>query len=423
MKKILLLVLIIIGFLSCKSSKIKSLNKDLNSIINSSFYDNQFTGVFIYNPETKDTLYKLNSEKYFTPASNTKIFTLYAALKTLPDSIPALKYNIVNDTLFIEGTGDPTFLHPYFNDSTTLKLVSNYKKVGLYLNNFDDEHFAPGWAWEDYDTYFSPERSGFPMYGNVVEVSNKNNLKVTPSYLKGNVSIDLTSQKRRVYNDNVFYYNRTKDTLEIPMVIDSTLIKNLWNDIAPNKVSLVNRIPKKDKRVLYSIPSDSLYKRMMVISDNFLAEQMLMLTSSALSDTLNSAKARKHILSNHLKKMKHQPRWVDGSGLSRYNLFTPESLVYVLNEMYEEVPRERLFNLFPVGGVSVTLDNWYGNESKPYVYAKSGTLGNNYSLSGYLITKSGKTLVFSFLNNHYRIRTSDVRKNLQRALETIRDNY
>ena len=423
MKKILLLVLIAISFFSCRTSKIRALNKNLGTITNDSFYNNQFTGVFIYDPVTKDTLYKLNSEKYFTPASNAKIFTLYSALKTLPDSVPTLKYSVVNDTLFIEGTGGPTFLHPYFKDSTALKFVSKYKKIGLYLNNFNDDHFAPGWAWEDYDTYFSPERSGFPMYGNVVEVSNENELKVTPDYLKSKVSIDISSQKRRAYNDNIFYYNRKKDTIKIPMVVDSTLIKNLWNNIVPNKVVLVNKMPNKSKNILYSIPSDSLYKRMMVISDNFLAEQMLILASSTFSDTLNSSKARKYILKNYLKSMKHQPRWVDGSGLSRYNLFTPESLVDVLNKMYTEIPRERLFNLFPVGGISGTLDNWYGNDSKPYIYAKSGTVGNNYSLSGYLITKSGKTLIFSFMNNHYRKRTSDVRKKLQAALKTIRETY
>ena len=422
MKKEFLLILIIIGFLSCRSSKLRTLNKSLNTIIDDSFYDNQFTGVFIYDPETKDTLYKLNSERFFTPASNTKIFTLYTALKTLQDSIPALTYSIVNDTLFIQGTGDPTFLHPYFKDSTALKFVSKYDKVALYLNNFDDDHFAPGWAWEDYDTYFSPERSGFPMYGNVVEVSNATNLKVEPPFLKSNVSSDRASIRRRDYNENNFYYNRTNDTIQIPMVIDSTLIKNLWNDITPSKLTLVNKMPVKEKHIIYSVPSDSLYKRMMVVSDNFLAEQMLMLASSTLSDTLNSYKARQQILKEYLKNMKHQPRWVDGSGLSRYNLFTPESLVYVLNEMYSEIPKERLFNLFPVGGASGTLSNWYGND-KPYIYAKSGTVGNNYSLSGYLITKSGKTLIFSFMNNHYRKRTSEVRQKLQTALEAIRENY
>jgi len=62
-------------------------------------------------------------------------------------------------------------------------------------------------------------------------------------------------------------------------------------------------------------------------------------------------------------------------------------------------------------------------EEKTLIYAKSGSVGNNYCLSGYLTTKSGKTLIFSFMNNHFRKRTSDVKRKLQTTLETIRKSY
>ena len=161
----------------------------------------------------------------------------------------------------------------------------------------------------------------------------------------------------------------------------------------------------------------------MQISDNFLAEQMLILSSSTLSDTLNSSKIRNHILNNQLKDLKQKPRWVDGSGLSRYNLFTPISFVQVLSKLYDKIPRERLFNLFPVGGESGTLKKYYAGKQKPYIYAKSGTLGNNYSLSGYLITNKGETLIFSFMNNHYKKPTVEIKKRMQLVFEWLRDNY
>jgi D-alanyl-D-alanine carboxypeptidase/D-alanyl-D-alanine-endopeptidase (penicillin-binding protein 4) len=413
-------MLLISSFYSCKSTYI---TRNISKKIDAPFYDTQFTGLLVYNPQTKDTLFSYNADKYFTPASNTKIFTLYAALKCLPPQVPAFKYEVEQDTITIQGIGNPTFLHPFFNDSTALKMASNYKKVNVICDNLQDDKFGPGWAWEDYDTYFSPERSSFPMYGNVVTISNPDSLKSTPEFLKDNIKFSEAS-KRRNYNDNIFYYNSKKnDTIEVPMVIDSVLISKLWHDILPGKVSVSQYSGKSLRNIAYTIPSDSLYKRMMVVSDNFLAEQMLIMASSTLSDTLSSENIRDFILDNQLKDLKQKPRWVDGSGLSRYNLFTPTSFVQVLTKLYAEIPQERLFNLFPVGGESGTLKKYYSGDGKPYIHAKSGTVGNNYSLSGYLVTNSGKTLIFSFMNNHYRKPTVEVKQNMQSVFEWLRDNY
>jgi D-alanyl-D-alanine carboxypeptidase/D-alanyl-D-alanine-endopeptidase (penicillin-binding protein 4) len=98
-------------------------------------------------------------------------------------------------------------------------------------------------------------------------------------------------------------------------------------------------------------------------------------------------------------------------------------MVRVLQKLYEEISRERLFHLFPAGGVSGTLENWYPGDPEPYLYAKTGSLGNNHCVSGYLITKSGKTLIFSFMNNHFRHPSSEVKKRMQRIFEGIRDTY
>jgi D-alanyl-D-alanine carboxypeptidase/D-alanyl-D-alanine-endopeptidase (penicillin-binding protein 4) len=420
LRKMRIVILFILSFYSCKSTYI---TRNITKKMDAPFYNTQFTGLLVYNPQTNDTLISYNADKYFTPASNTKIFTLYTALQTLPTQVPAFKYEVEQDTITIQGIGNPVFLHPFFNDSTALKMASHYKKVNVICDNLQDDKFGPGWAWEDYDTNFSPERSSFPMYGNVVTISNQDSLKSTPEFLKDNIHLSETT-KRRNYNDNTFYYNSKKnDTIEVPMVIDTVLISKLWNDILPGKVSVSQYSGKSLTNMAYTIPSDSLYKRMMVVSDNFLAEQMLIMASSTLSDTLSSENIRDFILDNQLKDLKQKPRWVDGSGLSRYNLFTPTSFVQVLTKLYAEIPQERLFNLFPVGGESGTLKKYYSGDKKPYIHAKSGTVGNNYSLSGYLVTNSGKTLIFSFMNNHYRKPTVEVKQNMQSVFEWLRDNY
>jgi D-alanyl-D-alanine carboxypeptidase/D-alanyl-D-alanine-endopeptidase (penicillin-binding protein 4) len=91
--------------------------------------------------------------------------------------------------------------------------------------------------------------------------------------------------------------------------------------------------------------------------------------------------------------------------------------------MYREVPRRRLFDMFAVGGVSGTLKDWYPGNPVPYIHAKTGTLGNNHCLSGYLMTSSGKVLIFSFMNNHFRQPATEVKQQIQLVLEWVRDHY
>lgn len=421
--KFLIAVGIPILIISCKAVGHDRFHRSINEKITSEGTDKYFQGILIYDPLKKDTLYSHNSKKYFTPASNTKIFTLFAALKTLPKRIPSLHYVVQEDTLFMEGTGDPTFLHPFFKDSTILKLADQYTHISLYLDNFRDTGFGPGWAWEDYDRYFSAERSGFPIYGNVVGIHKADGIQVTPPYFKEKV-IPLKYVKNREWDENIFFFDPNRnDTLEIPFIGDSTLVKKLLDTVFRKKIRSVSRMPNTTKDTLYSIAADSLYQRMMYESDNFLAEQLLILVSSTLSDTLNSARAREHIMDTYLGELRQPPKWVDGSGLSRYNLFTPESMVYVLNKMYGEMPRDRLFNLFPAGGISGTLKDRFGSNGQPYIFAKSGALGNNYCLSGYLITRSGKTLIFSYMNNHFTKSSQEVRQTMQSVFEWVRDHY
>ena len=391
--------------------------------MSANFYEPQFTGLMVYNPRTKDTVFNHNAERYFTPASNTKIFTLYTGLQYLPDKVPAFKYTVHEDTLIVRGTGDPSFLHPYFKDSTALEFMRNYKAIKLVTGNYFNEKFGPGWAWEDYDTYFSPERSAFPLYGNVVTISNTDDLETYPKFLRAQTTYTLMD-KRRDFNANNFYYKLTRtNSTEVPFVLDTTMVKALWNDLLPDKVEFIPFTSAKTDQILYSIPADSLYKRMMHVSDNFLAEQILILASSTVSDTLDADPIRKSILEKQLKDLKQKPKWRDGSGLSNYNLFTPLSLVQVLEKLYVDIPRERLFNFFPAGGVSGTLKNWYAGVDGPYVFAKTGTLSSTHTLSGYLLTNSGDVLIFSFMNNNYLTTTDKVREHMQAILEYLRDNY
>ncbi|MFS4467967.1 D-alanyl-D-alanine carboxypeptidase [Maribacter sp. 2210JD10-5] len=421
MRKLILYSLFSI-FIGCSATK-KRLNKNIENIIQTRFYQNQFTGLLVIDPVTKDTLYNLNSKKYFTPASNTKIFTLYTSIKALPEKIPALKYSYRNDTLYFEGTGDPSFLHPYLKDSTVYHFLKNKRNIVLYEKPLLDQPLGPGWAWEDYDQYYAPERSALPVYGNITRIFKNPELKVLPTYFKDSV-LELNFKTNRALHKNLFYFDGTRnDTLEVPFKTNSKTLHRLLEASLLKKIDITHKMPEGPKNIFYGIPSDSLYMRLMHESDNFIAEQLLILSANQWTDTLSSTIARNKILEDYLADIPQQPRWVDGSGLSRYNLFTPQSMVYVLEKLYEEIPKERLFKIFPSAGISGTLTNWPSLTKEPYLYAKSGSLGNNYCLSGYLITNSGKTLIFSFMNNHFTNSSSEVKLRMQSIFQILRNTY
>ncbi len=403
--------------IGCSSLKIEHNTKDT---INTYLTNNFFSGLLVINPKTGDTISSYNNTKYFTPASNAKIFTLYVAQKILPKKTPILKYRIYKDTTFIHGTGDPTFLHPYFKDSTIVNFLKPHKNIVLSLNNYSGKRYGAGWAWDDYDAYYAAEINSFPIYGNIVTIDSN---KVIPNYFKDSIFFSKTKKKRE-RNKNLFYIDSTyKKTTKIPFITHKSLIKELLENRLGKEIKLTNKTPHEDYKTLYGIPTDSLYKRMMHESDNFIAEQLLLIISSTLSDTLSSFNARNYALKTLFKDIKQVPRWVDGSGLSRYNLCTPESIVDLLHKIYNETPREQLFNIFPAGGVSGTIKHNFKGKVNPYIYAKSGSLSNNYCLSGYLITKKGETLIFSFMNNHFKEPTSTIKNKMEIVLKAIRDTY
>ena len=416
---ILSTTLLLIG---CGSAKRSENLLKTNALLDPTWEENHFVGLLVVDPVKKDTLYQINSKKYFIPASTTKIFTLYTALHLLPDRIPVLNYIKKNDSIFFEGTGDPTQLHPYFNDNTLIEFLKEQKNLVWHTNNYRGDLLGPGWAWEDYGYYYQVERGALPLYGNVVSIYQNRGLQVAPQHFKKDV-IDLKYASNRELESNTFFYDASrKYTVQIPFRTDSTLTKKLLEEVVKRPIHTKASMPDGKKLTLYGVSTDSVYRKMMHESDNFLAEQLLILSSGMLFDTLDGNKTMEYMLKNELSDLKQVPRWVDGSGLSRYNLFTPESMVQVLGKLKNEVSKERLYTFFvPYGSQTSTSSKVTDNS--PYIYAKSGSFGNNYSLNGYIETKSGKLLIFSFMNNHFTKPSKEIRSQVQRVLQHIYDKY
>jgi len=391
-------------------------------------------GFMVYDIAKEKAIYEFNSDKYFTPASNTKIFTFYTSLRILGDSVPALKYVYRNDSLIFWGTGDPSFLYRYTFENGRVYNFLATAKFPLYFSssNFFTTHFGSGWAWDDYNSTYSSERSSFPVYGNLFTIKKSGALFSTaPVFFENYFSIGERRKKEEIVreiNTNFVRFHpgpdrpKNKKEWDVPIHLDDDLVVKLLSDTLKRPVQKVAiKLPPLALEY-YSIPSDSLYRVMMQDSDNFIAEQLLLICANVVRDSLRTETAIDYAVRNFLDDLPDKPVWVDGSGLSRYNLFTPRSIVKLWHKIYEIVPRERLFALLATGGENGTIKNWY-KADPPYIFGKTGTLSNNHSLSGYLVTKSGKTLIFCLMNNNYVATTSDVRKMMEQILKTIYEKY
>ncbi|MEP0712461.1 MAG: D-alanyl-D-alanine carboxypeptidase, partial [Algoriphagus sp.] len=237
---------------------------------------------------------------------------------------------------------------------------------------------------------------------------------------------------QRDRNANIFTYQQP-DTWEgtfetdIPMLTSPELAAASLSEQLGKKVTLI-----KNQSYLSAIPTklqtasaDSIYSQMMKISDNFLAEQLLLLVSDQLENKLSTADAIAYAKENLLADLPDEPIWVDGSGLSSKNMFTPRSIVALLGKIREQIPLEKIKAYFPAGGESGTIRNWYPSDpgQPPYIYAKTGTLSMSNALSGYLLTKSGKILHFSCLMNNYPISGNELKTELTKVLYYIHDKY
>lgn len=414
----------------------KAIGKQAEKLLQSQPLQQAHLGICLYEPATDKYWYQYQDDRYFTPASNTKIFTLYTGLQLLGDSLPAIQYLQTDTALYVKGMADPSFLHPDYAYQPAMRLLTQTDKRIVLLPAINrNKRFGPGWGWSDYADYYQPELNEWPMYGNVARIMRHGDtIMVMPaqfndpaffSYRQNDTLKDALTDRDERSNHFYLQYaggDTSRLLTEVPYITGSLpeLAARL-EDTLHKPVVIAAALPAGSRfDTLHSIPADSLFIPLMHRSDNFFAEQTLMMCAARCWDTISTAKTIRYMLDNQLRGLPHPPRWADGSGLSRYNLFTPRDFVSILTSLYRQVPQERLWAIFPTGGKG-TLRNYYPQH---FIHAKTGTLSGCVALSGYLVTRKKRTLVFSVLvNNHADTSSTQVRRAVERFLTGIWEKY
>jgi serine-type D-Ala-D-Ala carboxypeptidase/endopeptidase (penicillin-binding protein 4) len=412
-------------------------------------------GISLYSPTTAAFIYNYQGDKYFVPASNTKLFSLFAGMSYLGDSLIGMRYRQTDTALFILPSGDPTLLHPAYPDQPVIRMLQSTHRT-LYLAdvNFQDDPLGHGWAWDDYNDDYMPERSAFPVYGNLIRWIYDTvagsfytipdidwPVRFSPDSSKQGFSV------RRDFHNNAFEITEGKGRVreqDVPFITSGVASAALLlRDTVGKTVGVRSRLPQSPPvfmiagvsaanpggpstsfagfSILHSRPVDSLFRPMMYNSDNFFAEQTLLMVSNELLGQMSDARIIDTLLKSDLKGLPQRPIWVDGCGLSRNDLFTPQDFVWLLDTLQKKFGLARMKGILPTGGTG-TLTSYY-REDAGFIFAKTGSLSGVAALSGYLITKKGHPLLFSILINNYTGSGGSVRRQMEKWIHHIRDVY
>ena len=395
MKKALILLLICTNAYSQISSK-----KIDRWVSKNENLKNSIVSIAVKQLDKKKKISGININTFMTPASNTKILTVFGSISA-GDTIPSIKYRISSDTLRISPTGYPFIAHPKYDDADLEKFIKSFSHIVYHKPSSDIDRYGPAWAWDDFKYYYQAERSDMPIYGNVIQIIklSDDSIKVSPDIFKMKLNMEQKEKVSRDDKENNFFINpsliKVGDTIYHPFLTSRKNTINLLKEFFNTPVSF-DEEGLNNYKIWNSTVKAKIYSAILKDSDNLVSESLAANVSLRYNDTVSVEKGLKKILDN-LDNNKIQ--LYDGSGLSRYNLTQPSSIVSSLEKIEYYYDFETIKEIFP--------NNYIITDTEAFVWGKTGTLKNNHNYSGYLTTDKGKRYVFSIMINHF---TEDLSK-------------
>src|ERR1035437_5837695 len=370
-------------------------------------------GVLVVDPLSGDTLYSHDAGKLFMPASNQKLLTGATALTQLgPDFRFVTRFatngpqrdSTLDGDLIVVGRGDPTFSDSMragdyrnaFRDMADSLSSRGIRRIRGSLRRagdaFPDSTYGFGWQVDDLRT----------SSGAVVD-----ELFVNEGLLPG----------RRVRSNGA--------TVPPPVVIRepaAAFLDALAAALSETHITLDGSadarpaLPDSGLLPIFELrspPLSAILARMAKPSQNQIAE--ILFKTLALEKTgVGTADSARRVVERQLLAWGALPDGCavrDGSGLSRHDYVTPETIVRVLDAMRTSRDSPVWYDALPIAGVDGTISaRMKGTPAERNVRAKTGTVDKARSLSGYVTTADGRMLLFSFLCNNFTVPNREVER-------------
>jgi D-alanyl-D-alanine carboxypeptidase/D-alanyl-D-alanine-endopeptidase (penicillin-binding protein 4) len=469
---VLFCFLLINGFAQSQPAAVQ---QKINSWQSSSGLANAGIGICVSDTQTGEEIIKSEPQLSLVPASIMKVITTATALEVFG---PNYRFNtklfysgiVRNDTLFgdlqIVGGGDPTLGSVYFPETNHFLDIwteaiqrENIKVIigSLIMDAtiYESQTIPDTWVWEDMGNYYGAGASGISVFDNMYEIHLKSDavagkptelISVIPEIpnleLKNEVlSSDMNSDEAYVFGspmDNkrmirgTIPKNQADFAVKASVPDPSALLafefrkKLSANHIAVSGITKYEKAKIDSSAQLSVIQSPTLKDIIRVTnheSVNLFAEHLLKHLAFQKLGEGTTREGCKFVVQFWKDKGLDMNGFFlnDGSGLSRFNAFTPNHMVNVLKFMRTKSANFPDFyqSLPSAGNGTLTV---FSKENFPgdCLHAKSGSMTRVRCYAGYLTTNSGRQLSFAIMLNNFSCSQSEAIKKIEEVLVELR---
>ena len=424
--------------------QISKLRADVDQLLRSPALRGAHVGLLANDVTTKALLYSRAADEDFIPASNLKLITGSAALARLGTSFTfhttlatsaTLGADAIDGDIVLRGGGDALLRAADLDAAASALAQRGIRTVrgNLVLDTsyFDGPAYERGWTWDDFPYYYAPLVSALALEENTIH------LLVAPAAASGmpaTIAAMPRTSALTIINEVMTGSADAKDSVDIARTAEGNIRvfgilplrgpADAIDAAVPDPVAyagdvfrealaahgitvtgtLVRGTTPPGAATLWtheSLPLPQILDEFWHESDNLVGEMLLKSLAVARAGAPGSTDPGIELEQEYLRNVGVDPATImiaDGSGLSIYNRVTPRALVTLLMADWESPNRNIVLDALPLAGVRGSLKSAYlGTPAQGRVFAKTGSMTNVSTLSGYIMTRRHGTVVFSFM--------------------------
>ncbi len=431
----------------------------LDAMLDSTPFDRALWGIAIADP-TGRIVFERNGQRLFQPASNAKLVVSAVAAALLPPdfrfrtsvyaAVP-IADGVLHGDLVLYGRGDPTLSDRYYPTrfGAFEALADQLRARGLSrvegdliadASYFDSTAIHPSWEAYDLNWWYGASVTALGFNDNAVDFSITPGVVGAPPIITLEPDLGLvrfTNRARTVGFDQprTLDFRRRPGTNDVWAEGDVPVDARPWTENfavldAPAWTAAAFRRALEGRgiivtgavRVVFdpeatararaagalaeirSRPLADIIEPILETSHNWYAEMLLKTLGRELGRGGSweaGLEVERRFLIDSLRVDSTMFRFADASGLSHWNLVAPRAFVQLLAAMRDHPRFEAFRDALPVAGVRGTLRTRFrGTGLTGRVRAKTGSIANTNTLSGYVETASGVWTFSIQLNNH-----------------------